>query len=131
MRKLQNLHSLKTSDGKYFTYAEYETLVKENQTDRNKNLIYLYSTNRTDQFTYIEKAKSKGYDVLILDGQLDIHLINHLESKLKETRFVRVDSDVIDKLIQKDEAKEMKITREQQEDLRHVLKVRLRRKNIS
>ena len=109
---------LKNTEGKYFTYEEYENLVKENQTDKNKNLVYLYSTNKTDQFTYIEKARSKGYDVLLLDGQLDIHLVNHLESKFKETRFVRVDSDVIDKLIQKDEVKDMKLTRDQQDDLR-------------
>ncbi len=111
---------LKNSDGRYFTFEEYENLVKENQTDRNKTIIYLYSTNKTDQYTYIEKAKSKGYDVLLLEGQLDLHLVNHLESKLKESRFVRVDSDVIDKLIQKDEVKEMRLTKEQQEDLRLV-----------
>jgi molecular chaperone HtpG len=110
----------KNADGKYFTFEEYENLIRENQTDRNKTLIYLYSTNRTDQFTYIEKARAKGYDVLLLEGQLDIHLVNHLESKLKESRFVRVDSDVIDKLIQKDEVKEMKLTKEQQDDLRQV-----------
>jgi molecular chaperone HtpG len=109
---------LKNSDGKYFTLEEYENLVKENQTDKNKTTIYLYSTNKTDQFTYIEKAKARGYDVLLLEGQLDLHLVNHLETKLKETRFVRVDSDVIDKLIQKDELKEMKLTPSQQEDIR-------------
>ena len=96
---------LKNTDDKYFTYEEYEKLIKENQTDKNKTLVYLYSTNKTDQYTYIEKAKSKGYDVLNLDGQLDIHLINHLETKFKDSRFVRVDSDVIDKLIQKEEPK--------------------------
>ncbi|MGD0582006.1 MAG: molecular chaperone HtpG [Bacteroidales bacterium] len=111
---------LKNTDDKYFTYEEYEKLIKENQTDRNKNLVYLYSTSQTDQFTYIEKAKSKGYDVLLLDGQLDMHLVNHLETKFRETRFVRVDSDVIDKLIQKDEVKEMKLTKEQQDDIRLV-----------
>ncbi len=76
---------LKNSDDKYFTFEEYENIIKENQTDKNKTLIYLYSTNKTDQYSYIEKAKNKGYDVLILDGQLDIHLINHLESKLKDS----------------------------------------------
>jgi molecular chaperone HtpG len=111
---------LKDTDDKYFTYEEYQNLVKENQTDINKNLVYLYSTNKTDQFTYIEKAKSKGYDVLLLDGQLDIHLVNHLETKFRETRFVRVDSDVIDKLIRKDEVKQMKLTKDEQDDLRKV-----------
>jgi molecular chaperone HtpG len=110
----------KNTDNKYFTYDEYEKLIKENQTDRNKTLIYLYSTDTTSQYTYIENAKAKGYDVLVLDGQLDIHLINNIEGKLKESRFVRVDSDVTDKLIQKEEIKELKLSADQQEDLRHV-----------
>jgi len=117
---------LKTTDDKYFTYEEYEKLIKENQIDKNKNLIYLYSTDKTDQFTYIDKAKSKGYDVLLLDGQLDIHLVNYLEGKFKESRFVRVDSDVIDKLIQKDEFKESKLTPLQQEDLKSVFQGQLK-----
>ncbi|MFN8211009.1 MAG: molecular chaperone HtpG [Bacteroidales bacterium] len=110
----------KNTDGKYFTWEEYENLVKENQTDKHKNLIYLYSTNKTDQYTYIEKAKARGYDVLLLDGQLDIHLVNHLETKLKETRFVRVDSDVIDNLIQKEDRKELDLSATAQSDLRHI-----------
>ncbi len=121
---------LKTTDDKYFTFEEYEKIIKENQTDKNKNLIYLYSTNRTDQYTYIDKAKNKGYDVLLLDGQLDVHLINHMESKLKDSRFVRVDSDVVDKLIQKDETRESKLTAEQQEDLKSVFNVRVKSKEI-
>ena len=114
---------LKNADEKYFTYEEYEKLIKENQTDKNKTLIYLYSTNKTDQYAYIEKARNKGYDVLLLDGQLDLHLINHLEQKLKDSRFVRVDSDVIEKIIQKDEQRESKLTEEQTEDLRNVFNV--------
>jgi molecular chaperone HtpG len=121
---------LKNTDDKYFTFEEYEKLIKENQTDRNKTLVYLYSTNKTDQYSYIEKAKTRGYDVLNLDGQLDVHLINHLESKLKESRFVRVDSDVIDKLIQKEEPRESKLTPEQQEDLRSIFNVRVKSKEI-
>ena len=105
-------------------------LIKENQTDKNKTLIYLYSTNKTDQFTYIEKAKNKGYDVLLLDGQLDVHLINQLETKLKDSRFVRVDSDVVDKLIQKDESRESKLSAEQQDDLKSVFNVRVKSKEI-
>jgi len=120
----------KNTDDKYFTFEEYEKLIKENQTDKNKSLIYLYSTNKTDQFTYIEKAKNKGYDVLLLDGQLDVHLINQLETKLKDTRFVRVDSEVIDKLIQKEESRESKLTLEQQEDLKSVFNVRVKSKEI-
>ena len=120
----------KNTDDKYFTFEEYEKLIKENQTDKHKSLIYLYSTNKTDQFTYIEKAKNKGYDVLLLDGQLDVHLINQLETKLKDTRFVRVDSEVIDKLIQKEESRESKLTLEQQEDLKSVFNVRVKSKEI-
>jgi molecular chaperone HtpG len=121
---------LKNTDDKYFTFEEYEKIIKENQTDKHKTLIYLYSTNKTDQFSYIDKAKNKGYDVLVLDGQLDVHLINQLESKLKDTRFVRVDSDVVDKLIQKDETRESKLSEEQQDDLKSVFNVKVKTKEI-
>ncbi|MGC1390802.1 MAG: molecular chaperone HtpG [Bacteroidales bacterium] len=121
---------LKNTDDKYFTFEEYEKLIRDNQTDKNKTLIYLYSTNKTDQFTYIDKAKNKGYDVLLLDGQLDVHLINQLESKLKDTRFVRVDSDVVDKLIQKEETRESKLTEDQKDDLKSVFNVKVKTKEI-
>jgi molecular chaperone HtpG len=121
---------LKSTDDKYFTFEEYEKLIKENQTDKNKTLVYLYTTNKADQYAYIDKAKSKGYDVLNLDGQLDIHLINHLETKLKDSRFVRVDSDVIDKLIHKADPKASKLTQVQQEDLKSVFNVRVKSKEI-
>jgi molecular chaperone HtpG len=111
---------LKNTENKFFTFEEYEKIIKENQTDKNNTLVYLYSTNKTDQYTYIDKAKNKGYDVLLLDGQLDIHLINKLETKLKDSRFVRVDSDVIEKLIQKEELRESKLSDEQKDDLRSV-----------
>jgi molecular chaperone HtpG len=121
---------LKNTDDKYFTFEEYEKLIKENQTDKNKSLVYLYSTNKTDQYTYIEKAKNKGYDVLHLDGQLDIHLINHLETKFKDSRFVRVDSDVIDKLIPKEDPRQSKLSKVQQEDIKSVFNIRLTSKEI-
>jgi molecular chaperone HtpG len=121
---------LKNTGDKYFTFEEYEKLIKENQTDKNKTLIYLYSTNKTDQFAYIEKARNKGYDVLLLDGQLDVHLINHLETKFKESRFVRVDSDVIDKLIQKDEKRESKLTEDEKSDLKSVFNVKVKAKEM-
>jgi molecular chaperone HtpG len=124
--KAKGFALLKNTDDKYFTLEEYEKLIKENQTDKHKTLIYLYSSNKTDQFTYIEKAKKKGYDVLNLDGQLDVHLINKLESTLKESRFVRVDSDVIDKLIQKDEKYESKLSSDDQEDLKSVFNVKMK-----
>jgi molecular chaperone HtpG len=120
----------KNTDDKYYTLEEYEKLVKENQTDRHNSLIYLYSTNKTDQYSYIEKAKSKGYDVLNLDGQLDIHLINHLESKQKDSRFVRVDSDVIDKLISKEESRESRLNDQQKNDLRSVFNIKAKSKEM-
>ena len=121
---------LKNTDDKYFTFEEYEKLIKENQTDRNKSLVYLYSTNKTDQYSYIEKAKNKSYDVLNLDGQLDIHLINHLETKFKDSRFVRVDSDVIDKLIPKADSRASKLSKVQQEDIKSVFNFKLTSKEI-
>jgi molecular chaperone HtpG len=121
---------LKNTEDRYFTFEEYEKIIKENQTDKHKSLIYLYSTNKTDQYTYIDKAKSKGYDVLLLDGQLDVHLINQLETKLKDTRFVRVDSDVIDKLIQKDESRESKLSEDQKDELKSVFNIRVKSKEI-
>ncbi len=111
---------LKNVDGKYFTFEEYEKLIKENQTDKNKTLIYLYTTNKVDQHSYIEEAKSRGYDVLMMDGQLDPHLINALESKFKDSRFARVDSDVIEKIIVKDDRKEVALSSDEQNDLRAV-----------
>ncbi len=115
--KAQNFALLKNTDNKYFTFEEYRKLIKDNQTDKNKNLVYLYSTDTEKQYSFIENARSKGYDVLVMDGQLDIHFINHLETQLKDSRFVRVDSDVTDKLILKDESAESKLTAEQQNDL--------------
>ncbi|MFW5644427.1 MAG: molecular chaperone HtpG [Bacteroidota bacterium] len=107
----------KNTDGKYFTFEEYEKLIKENQTDKNKTLVYLYATDVEKQHSFIEKAKSKGYDVLHMEGQLDSHFINHLEQKFKESRFVRVDADIIDKLIEKDEAKESHLSAEEKSEM--------------
>jgi len=108
---------LKNTEGKYFTFDEYKSLITENQTDKNKTLVYLYTTNVEEQFGYIEAAKNKGYDVLSLDGQLDPHFINQMEQKLEGSRFIRVDSEVIDKLIEKDEAKESKLDEKEKKDL--------------
>lgn len=110
----------KNTDGKYFTFEEYEKLIKENQTDKNKTLVYLYTTDVEEQYSYIDQAKNRGYDVLLMDGQLDPHLINTLESKFKESRFVRVDSDVIDKIIVKEDKKELDLPYEAQTELRNV-----------
>ncbi len=116
---------LKNIDGKYFTLEEYEKLIKENQTDKNKSLVYLYATDLNEQYSYIEAARAKGYDVLLMDGQLDTHFVNLLEPKLKESRFARVDSEIIDKLIDKDEVRESKLSAEQQADLTPVFQAHL------
>ena len=108
---------LKNVDGKYFTLEEYKELTKAEQTDKENNLIYLYATNKDEQYTYVEDAKAKGYDVLIMDGQLDVHAISQLEQKSEKTRFVRVDSDVIDKLIQKENTGSVALNVEQRNAL--------------
>jgi len=116
---------LKNVDGKYFTLKEYEELIKKEQTDKNKTLVYLYATDKEEQFSYIEAAKAKGYDVLLMDGQLDTHFLNHLETKLKDSRFARVDSEIVDKLIEKEESRESKLSAEQQADLTPVFQAHL------
>ena len=107
----------KNVEGKYFTPKEYAEKVKENQTDKNKTEVFLYVDDPVEKHTFLEAAKGKGYDVLVMDGQLDSHYINWYESKNKESRFVRVDSDVVDKLIQKEENVKMSLTEGQQEVL--------------
>ncbi|MCK5138010.1 MAG: molecular chaperone HtpG [Bacteroidales bacterium] len=116
---------LKNMEGKYFTLEEYEELIKKEQTDKNKTLIYLYATNKQEQYSYIEAAKAKGYDVLLMDGQLDTHFLNHMESKLKDSRFARVDSDIIDKLIDIEKTRESKLNAGQQSDLTPVFQSHL------
>ncbi len=108
---------LKNVDGKYFTLDEYKKLIEANQTDKDGNLVYLYATNRDEQYSYIQAAKDKAYDVLLMDGQLDVHAISQLEQKHEKTRFVRVDSDTIDKLIAKDEHAQANLTDAQREAL--------------
>ena len=95
----------KDTDGNYYTYEEYKTLIKDNQTDKEGNLIYLYSNNLEEQYSYIDAAKNKGYNVLLMDGQLDVAMVSMLEHKFEKCRFTRVDSDVVDRLIAKDEPK--------------------------
>jgi molecular chaperone HtpG len=126
--KAEKFALLKNTDGKYFTFEEYEKLIKANQTDRSKTLVYLYATHKDEQFSFIDAAKSKGYDVLMMDGQLDTHFINHIEQKFKGSRFLRVDSDTIDKLIPKEESIESKLTAEQKENLAPVFKSQLSNK---
>jgi molecular chaperone HtpG len=116
---------LKNTEGKYFTFEEYEKLIEDNQKDKNKTLVYLYTTDTDAQFSFIETARNKGYDVLVMDGYLDLHFINQLETKFKNSHFVRVDSDVIDKLIQKDDVRESRLTSDQQNELKPVFKSQL------
>ncbi|WP_315319676.1 molecular chaperone HtpG [Prevotella aurantiaca] len=91
-------------DGKNFTYEEYRTLIKDNQTDKDGTLIYLYATDKDEQYSYIEAARAKGYSVVLADGQLDVPTVSMLEQKFEKSRFVRVDSDVIDRIIAKEKA---------------------------
>lgn len=110
----------KNTDGKYFTFEEYKEVIAGNQTDKNGQLIYLYTNDPIGQHAYIEKAKAKGYDVLVMDGQLDNHFVNHIEPKFEKSRFTRVDSDIVEKLIQKDEKVAAKLTEVQKKNLRPV-----------
>ena len=112
----------KDVEDKYFTFEEYKTLIKENQTDKDGTLVYLYTTNKDEQYSYIQAAKDKGYSVLVMNGQLDVHAIGQLEQKNEKTRFVRVDSDTIDKLIAKEEANQVDLSEEQRDTLQEVFK---------
>ncbi|MBK9283450.1 MAG: molecular chaperone HtpG [Sphingobacteriaceae bacterium] len=112
---------LKTTDDKYFTFEEFENHVKTNQTDKNKKVVYLYASNIQEQHAYIDAAKNRGYEVLLMDTMLDPHYINHLESKLKDTQFVRVDADTIDKLINKEENVISKLSEDQQKALKPII----------
>ncbi len=108
---------LKNTDNKFFTFDEYKTLIEGEQTDKDNNLIYLYANNVEEQHIYIEAAKAKGYDILLLDGQLDAHWVGQLEQKMEKVRFVRVDSDVVDKLIVKADAAKVELSSDQQSAL--------------
>ena len=114
--RAQKFALLKDTEGKYYTLDEYKTLIESNQTDKNGQLIYLYATDKEAQYSYIDTAISKGYDVLLMNGQLDSHFIGMLEQKLGKCRFVRVDSDLIDKLIQKNDTQSSAALNEQQRD---------------
>lgn len=116
---------LKNTEGKYFTLEEYKEHISEKQTDKNSQLIYLYATDVDEQYAYIEKAKAKGYDVLLMDGQLDAHFINHVEPKLENSQFARVDADIIDNLIKKEEQKESKLTADEKGKLRPIIESQL------
>ena len=103
--KAQKFALFTDTNDKHYTFEEYQTLIKDNQTDKDGNLIYLYANNKDEQYSYIEAATNKGYNVLLMDGQLDVAIISMLEQKLEKSRFTRVDSDVIDNLIVKEDKK--------------------------
>lgn len=123
--KVNKFALLKDTDGKYYTYEEYQSLIKDNQTDKDGNLIYLYSNNMDEQYSYIDAAKNRGYNILLMDGQLDVAMISMLEQKFEKSRFTRVDSDVIDRLIAKEEHKEANLESNQREILSSVFRSQL------
>lgn len=112
---------LKTTDNKFYTFDEFENLVKPLQTNKDKKTVYLYSTNIQEQHAYIDSAKNRGYQVLLMETMLDPHYINQMESKLKDVSFVRVDADTLDKLIAKDENTVSKLSDEQQKLLQPII----------
>lgn len=112
----------KDTDNKYYTFEEYQTLIKDNQTDKNGSLIYLYANNQDEQYTYIDAAKNKGYNVLLMDGQLDVPMINMLEQKFEKSHFTRVDSDIVDRLIVKEDQKGEELPHDKQEVLSSLFK---------
>ena len=116
---------VKDVEGKYFTLEEYKNLIKDNQTDKDGNLIYLYTTKKDEQYSYIQAAKDKGYSVLEMNGQLDVHAIGQLEQKFEKSRFTRVDGDTIDNLIRKADANQVALDEEQKNALREVFKSQL------
>jgi len=116
---------LKDTDSKFYTFEEYKTLIKDNQTDKDGNLIYLYANNKDEQFSYIEAATNKGYNVLLLDGQLDTAVVNLLEQKFEKCRFTRVDSDIVDHLIVKEDKKDTALEEGKSETLSTLFKSQL------
>lgn len=122
---------LKNMDGKFFTHEEYLEHVRPVQTDKNETLILLYAANQAEQYTFIDSARQRGYDVLLMDSPLDSHLVNMLESKLEKVRFVRVDSDTVDKLIEKDEPVISKLNEDEQGRLKPLIEKQVEGKMLS
>lgn len=122
---------LKNTEGKYFTLEEYKKHIEKTQEDKDKKFIYLYATDVVEQHTFIAAAKAKGYDVLVMDGVLDNHFINTMEQKLDKTSFVRVDADIIDKLIKKEDEQPSKLTEKDQEKLKPIFEKFAGKENFS
>ncbi|MBO4571951.1 MAG: molecular chaperone HtpG [Bacteroidales bacterium] len=119
--RAQKFALLKNTDGKFFNYEDYRKAIETEQTDKDKKVVYLYAADVQKQYPYIEAAKNKGYDVLLFDSPLDAHFINLLENKFKDARFVRVDSDSIDRLIPKDDAEKFELTDDQKKALQETV----------
>ena len=115
----------KDTEGKYFTFEEYKTLIKDEQTDKDGNLIYLYANDKDEQYTYIEAAKAKGYSVLMFDGQLDNATLGLFEQKFDKCRFTRVDGDILERLIQKEDVKKVELSKEESDKLTEAFKAKL------
>jgi len=122
---------LKNVENKYFTFEEYENQIKHAQKDKDCSLIYIYATNPQEQFSFIESVKERGYDVLLLDGIIDAHFINALEQKLEKTRFTRVDSDTVDKLVKKEDALPSKLNEDQQKSLKELIEKQIDTKKFT
>lgn len=122
---------LKSDEEEYFTIEEYKEKVKENQTDKDGNIVFLYSSDIEGQYSYIESAKSKNYNVLVMDGVLDNHFINHIEQKLEKVSFARVDADTIDKLINKDEKPISKLTEDEQNKIKPLFESKIDSKSYT
>ena len=120
--KAKNFSLLKDTDGKMYTFEEYQTLIKGEQTDKDGNLIYLYANNKDDQYSYINAANAKGYNVLLMDGQLDPAMFNLYEEKFEKSRFTRVDSDVVDRLIVKSDDKKEELPEDDKKSLSETFK---------
>ena len=116
---------MKDTEGKYFTFDEYKTLIEANQKDKNDQIVYLYATDKEEQYSYIKAAQDKGYSVLLLDGQLDVPTIQTLEQKFEKSHFTRVDADIIERLIQKDDAPKAQLSEEQSDNLSAVFRTQL------
>ena len=116
---------MKDTEGKYFTFDEYKTLIEANQKDKNDQIVYLYATDKEEQYSYIKAAQDKGYSVLLLDGQLDVPTIQTFEQKFEKSHFTRVDADIIERLIQKDDAPKTQLSEEQSDNLSAVFRTQL------
>ncbi|MGN0224877.1 MAG: molecular chaperone HtpG [Prevotella sp.] len=120
--RVKDFALFKDVEGKHFTFEEYKTLIKDNQTDKDGNLVYLYSTDKDEQFSFIEAAKAKGYSVLMLDGELDVPCVSMFEQKFEKSRFTRVDSDIIERLIVKEEMKSAELTDDEKDCITEVFR---------